>query len=111
VALLYLESWMRGSGAVAIHNLMEDAATAEISRSQIWQWVRNGSRLDDGTVVTEDLVREVLDTELAKIRDAVGGDYDSRFFEQAREVFEQVALADEFADFLTLPAYDAVAAS
>ncbi len=111
VALFYLESWLRGNGAVGIHNLMEDAATAEISRSQIWQWVHNGSQLEDGTVVTRELVREVLDTELAKIREQVGADYDQREFKRAREVFEEVALADDFADFLTLPAYDLVASS
>jgi malate synthase len=111
VALLYLESWLRGGGAVGIHNLMEDAATAEISRSQIWQWVHNGSRLDDGTVVTKELVREVVDAEMAKIREQVGADYDQREFKRARDVFEEVALADEFVDFLTLPAYDLVASS
>ena len=109
VALLYLEAWLRGNGAVAIHNLMEDAATAEISRSQIWQWVRNGSTLDDGTVITRELVREVLDTEMATLRSQVGAGFDDRPFQLAREIFEQVALADEFVDFLTLPAYDAVA--
>jgi malate synthase len=109
VALLYLESWLSGNGAVGIHNLMEDAATAEISRSQIWQWVHNGSTLEDGTVVTEDLVREVLDQEMARIREQVGSDFDRRAFQQGRELFEEVALADDFADFLTLPAYDVVA--
>ncbi|TWG97796.1 malate synthase [Nocardioides sp. J9] len=109
VALLYLEAWLRGLGAVGIHNLMEDAATAEISRSQIWQWVRNESKLDDGTVVTADLVRQVLDEEVAKIlADAEGTEHR---FEEARRIFEEVALADEYVDFLTLPAYDAVVAS
>ncbi|PVG84870.1 malate synthase A [Nocardioides gansuensis] len=108
VALLYLEAWLRGSGAVGIHNLMEDAATAEISRSQIWQWVRNGSKLDDGTVVTEALVREVLDAEMEHIREQVGEGFDERPFAQARQLFEEVALAEEYADFLTLPAYEAV---
>jgi malate synthase len=110
VALLYLESWLRGNGAVAIHNLMEDAATAEISRSQIWQWVHNGSTLEDGTVVTEQLVREVLDTEVAQIRAGRGDAPDDGLLEEARTIFETVALADEFADFLTLPAYDVVVA-
>ncbi len=105
VALLYLQAWLQGSGAVGIHNLMEDAATAEISRSQIWQWVHNKCRLEDGTVVTEELVREVLDTELVRIR-AEG--QDTGRLDSAREIFERVALADDFADFLTLPAYDAV---
>jgi malate synthase len=109
VALLYIEAWLRGLGAVGIHHLMEDAATAEICRSQIWQWVHNGSRLEDGTVVTAELVRSVLDEELATILATADGT-DHRFGE-ARRVFEEVALADDFADFLTLPAYDAVVAS
>nr|WP_067434188.1 malate synthase A [Nocardioides jensenii] len=105
VALLYLEAWLRGLGAVGIHNLMEDAATAEISRSQIWQWVHNESRLEDGTVITASLVREVLDEEQAAIlADAPEGNR----FAEARAIFEEVALADDFVDFLTLPAYDAV---
>jgi malate synthase len=105
VALLYLEAWLRGLGAVGIHNLMEDAATAEISRSQIWQWVHNESKLEDGTVVTAELVREVLDQEQATILADAGED--NRFAE-ARRIFEEVSLADDFVDFLTLPAYDAV---
>jgi malate synthase len=108
VALLYLESWLRGTGAVAIHNLMEDAATAEISRSQIWQWVRNGSKAEDGTVISEGLVREVLDSEMESLRAQVGEGFTARPFQQAREIFEEVALADDFVDFLTLPAYEAV---
>ncbi|GAA3832965.1 malate synthase A [Nocardioides panacisoli] len=109
VALLYLEAWLRGLGAVGIHNLMEDAATAEISRSQIWQWVHNGSKLDDGTTVTADLVRSVLDEELARI--LAEQDFAGSRFEDARRIFEEVALADDFADFLTLPAYEAVVGS
>ncbi len=92
VGLQYLESWLRGIGAVAIYNLMEDAATAEISRSQIWQWVRHGK-------IDERDVRAVEDAELERLRD--GGRWDD-----AREVFEQVALGEQFAEFLTLPAYD-----
>ena len=92
VGLQYLESWLRGVGAVAINNLMEDAATAEISRSQIWQWVRHGK-------IDERDVRAVEDAELERLRD--GGRWDD-----AREVFEQVALGEQFAEFLTLPAYD-----
>ena len=92
VGIQYIESWLRGIGAAAIHNLMEDAATAEISRSQVWQWVRHGR-------FTHDEVRAVIDEEMA---DLDGG---GRFAE-ARELFEQVALADDFPEFLTLPAYD-----
>ncbi len=105
IALLYLEAWLRGSGAVSIHNLMEDAATAEISRSQIWQWIRNATTLEDGTPVTEELVREVLDIELGRIEEQLGEERADRRFDQARGIFEQVALADDFTDFLTVPAY------
>jgi malate synthase len=107
VGIQYLESWLRGSGAVAIFNLMEDAATAEISRSQIWQWVHNGVSTADGTAITADYVRRVADEELDKIKSAVGDErYDSGRYDEARELFEQVALADEFVEFLTLPAYE-----
>jgi malate synthase len=94
---------------VAIHNLMEDAATAEISRSQIWQWVHNGVVLDDGQEVTPKLTRAVADDVLASVRDEVGEQvYASARFGDARALFEQVALADEFVDFLTLPAYELI---
>jgi malate synthase len=84
---------------------MEDAATAEISRSQIWQWVHAGVRLAEGTVVTEDLVRTVIEEELGAIEAEVGANpFGAGRWEQARQVFEQVALADDFVDFLTLPA-------
>jgi malate synthase len=106
VGLRYLEAWLGGNGAVGIHNLMEDAATAEISRSQIWQWVYNSVRLDTGETVTAEFVRRIVDEELAAIQAEIGDqEYDSRKFGDARQLFEQVALADDFADFLTLPAY------
>jgi malate synthase len=109
VGLRYLEAWLGGNGAVAIHNLMEDAATAEISRSQIWQWVHNGVVLDDGQEVTPKLARAVADDVLASIRDEIGEQaYASARFGDARALFEQVALADEFVDFLTLPAYELI---
>jgi malate synthase len=85
---------------------MEDAATAEISRSQVWQWVHNNVRLDTGELVTAEFVRRMVDEELAAIRTEIGDRaYGSRRFDDARRLFEQVALADDFADFLTLPAY------
>ncbi|HET8684592.1 MAG TPA: malate synthase A, partial [Micromonosporaceae bacterium] len=113
VGIQYLAAWLAGNGAVAINNLMEDAATAEISRSQVWQWLHNGVRLDDGEPVTAELVRRIEDEELARIRakaggDAAGGDGDKGRLDEARALFEQVALADEFVDFLTLPAYELV---
>ena len=110
VAARYLEAWLGGLGAVGIHNLMEDAATAEISRSQIWQWVHNGSRLDDGTLITAELVRDVMEQERSAIRAELGDAYDDRNFETAFRVLEQVALADDYVDFLTLPAYEAASA-
>jgi malate synthase len=109
VGLQYLEAWLRGNGAVAINNLMEDAATAEISRSQVWQWIHNGVRLDDGTEITADLVARLEDEELAKIREAIGDQaWTSSRFDDARKLFERVALADDFADFLTTAAYDSI---
>jgi malate synthase len=108
VGIRYLESWLRGNGAAAIHNLMEDAATAEISRSQVWQWVHNDVTLaDTGEQVTAELVRKVADEVTAEVRTEIGDDaYESGRWAEARDIFEEVALADEFVDFLTLPAYD-----
>jgi malate synthase len=104
VALRYLAAWMGGMGAVAIHNLMEDAATAEISRSQIWQWIHNDITLSDtGAVVTKELVKRIIAEELAKIAAEPG--YDEGLYAQATALFEEVALDDDFAEFLTLPAY------
>jgi malate synthase len=104
VGIQYIESWLRGVGAAAIFNLMEDAATAEISRSQIWQWLHNGAHLDDGRQITPELVKQITDEELAKLPAEESG----RRFIEARQVFEQVALADEFVEFLTLPAYELI---
>jgi len=106
VALQYLAAWLQGSGAVAIFNLMEDVATAEIARSQIWQWVQNDVVLTSGERVTRSLVQRMIIEELAKIRDALGGSYDRARYEEARELFELVALSDDFIDFLTLAAYE-----
>jgi malate synthase len=103
VALQYIESWLRGTGAVAINNLMEDAATAEISRSQVWQWVRHGAKTADGTMVTRELVRAVIRDELARL--AHDGEHR---FKDAASIFEQVAIGETFPDFLTLPAYEAL---
>jgi malate synthase len=113
VALQYLAAWLGGNGAVAIFNLMEDAATAEIARSQIWQWVRNGVKLaDTDETVTVELVRRIEDEELATIQATIGPErFDRDRFGQARELFERVALGDEFVDFLTLPAYELIGLS
>ena len=100
VALQYLNSWLNGNGAAAINNLMEDAATAEISRGQIWQWLRHGATLDDGRVITSDLYAQLRDEEL----EALGGDGESRYG-VAREILDGLVLNEEFTEFLTLPAY------
>ena len=100
VAIQYLESWLRGTGAVAIYNLMEDAATAEISRSQVWQWVRHGARTVEGTAVTADAIRAIGREEVASL------DGPGRRFGDALTLFESVALSDTFVEFLTLPGYD-----
>jgi malate synthase len=106
VGLQYLASWLHGSGAVAIFNLMEDAATAEISRSQVWQWLHNDVSLAEGPQVTRELVERYITEELAKIEQAYGGAYDAGQFEVAAALFREVALADDYAEFLTLPAYE-----
>jgi malate synthase len=101
VGIQYLESWLRGTGAVAVFNLMEDAATAEIARSQVWQWLHNGVILDDsGTLVTRELVDRVTAEEVAKLGGEPGR------YDEARALFTEVAVADDFTDFLTLPAYE-----
>jgi malate synthase len=107
VGLQYLEAWLRGSGAVAIFGLMEDAATAEISRSQVWQWEHLGVELSNGEKVTEELVNRVIDEELAKIREAVGEDaFASGRWDDATALYREMALSEEMSDFLTLPAYE-----
>src|SRR6185312_7905587 len=107
VGFQYISFWLGGRGAAGINNLMEDAATAEISRSQIWQWIRHGSTLDNGQPVTRDLVRLYLDEELAKIHAEVGDEvWKKGRPDETRAVFERVALGDELPEFLTLVAYD-----
>ena len=101
VSLQYLNAWLLGNGAAAIYNLMEDAATAEISRSQIWQWIRHGAELDDGRTVTRALYQQIRDEELAKLGGSGGGR-----LEEAAEILDQLILTDDFVEFLTLIAYD-----
>ena len=106
VGFQYLSFWLTGRGAAAINNLMEDAATAEISRTQIWQWVRHGVALQDGRTVTPELVRQVLDEEMAKIRKSVGEEiWQQGRPAETREIFDHVALAPDLVEFLTIPAY------
>jgi malate synthase len=111
VGVQYLEAWLRGHGAVPLFNLMEDAATAEISRAQVWQWIRHpDGKLDDGRKVTKKLFGEVLDEELRKISAQIGKSaYDKRKFGLAHELFGKITTDDEFAEFLTLPAYEHLA--
>ena len=107
VGVQYLEAWLRGSGAVGINNLMEDAATAEISRSQIWQWLHSSVALDDGQTVTRELVERLIDEEVDAIREKVGDEsFASGGWEDARILFTEMAVSDDFAEFLTLPAYE-----
>lgn len=101
VALQYVGAWLQGQGAVAIHNLMEDAATAEISRAQLWQWIRHGARLSDGRKVTPELYSAVRAEELARL-----GPSEANRYQQAAEILDHLVLADSFGAFLTLPAYE-----
>ncbi|HET6350361.1 MAG TPA: malate synthase A [Candidatus Krumholzibacteria bacterium] len=107
VGVLYLESWLRGSGCVPLYNLMEDAATAEISRAQVWQWIRHGARLADGRVVTREMVYAVLDQEMARIRQSVGEDaYAAGRYETAAKLFSGMMTSDSFAEFMPSLAYE-----
>jgi malate synthase len=107
VGFQYISFWLGGRGAAAINNLMEDAATAEISRAQLWQWIRHGARLDDGRTITRELVAQMLDEEMARIREEVGEEtWRAGRPEDTREVFERVTLSDDFPEFLTLVAYE-----
>ena len=103
VGLQYINAWLLGIGAAAIHNLMEDAATAEISRSQVWQWTRHKAKLDDGRDLTPALVRQLVDDEIARLEKALP---EGHRLVEARAIFERCALADDFPDFLTTPAYE-----
>jgi malate synthase len=107
VGVQYLEAWLRGIGCVPLYNLMEDAATAEISRAQVWQWIKHAAKLPDGRVISRELVGKMLDEEMAQFRATLGDQrLASSEFENARKIFEQISTQDEFVDFLTLPAYE-----
>jgi len=110
VGVQYIEAWLRGRGAVPLYNLMEDAATAEISRSQVWQWIYHRARLADGREVTPGLFESILDDEMEKVRQAIGPTtYDSGRFEDATDLFREMSLALEIEEFLTIPAYRLIA--
>jgi malate synthase len=104
VGIQYIESWLRGMGAVGINNLMEDAATAEISRSQVWQWLHNDVVLAGGQRVTRELVERLVEEEMARIAERT--DTSQGRWADARATFTEISLADEYAEFLTLPAYE-----
>jgi malate synthase len=107
VGFQYLSFWLSGRGAAAINSLMEDAATCEISRAQIWQWIHHGAKLDDGRTVTPDLVRHILDAETQKIREQVGEEvWRTGRPGETRQLFERVALSPELLEFMTIPGYD-----
>ncbi len=107
VGMLYLESWLKGLGCVPLYNLMEDAATAEISRAQVWQWVKHAAKLDDGQPITKELVKQILADELEKIKTSVGEEnFSAGKYSLAGEIFQKISTNDEFVDFLTLPAYE-----
>ncbi len=109
VGIQYISSWLRGNGAAGIYGLMEDAATAEIARGQVWQWIRHEATLDDGRTITAELVRELATSELERIRSEIG---DDEWFRRegrpdlSRALFERVSLSEDFVEFLTLPAYE-----
>jgi len=109
VAIQYVGAWLVGQGAVPIYNLMEDAATAEISRSQVWQWIRSPKgKLDDGRKITKEMVAVMIPEELAKIRDLLGPAYRTGKYDDAAEIFGELVNNDTFVEFLTLPAYDRI---
>jgi malate synthase len=109
VAIQYVGAWLVGQGAVPIFNLMEDAATAEISRSQVWQWIRSPKgTLDDGRKVTKDMVAAMIPEELAKIRELLGAAWSSGRYDEAAGIFRELVMNDAFVDFLTLPAYERI---
>ncbi|MFM2163184.1 MAG: hypothetical protein RLZZ383_2696, partial [Pseudomonadota bacterium] len=106
VGVQYVEAWLSGSGCVPLYHLMEDAATAEISRAQVWQWIRHRAKLDDGRLVTPDLFREALATEMASLREQLGqARFDGGHFARAIALFDRMCTADVLPDFLTTEAY------
>jgi malate synthase len=106
VGVQYIEAWLRGRGAVPIYNLMEDAATAEISRAQIWQQIKYGVALENGVTVTRDFFERALREEMQRVEDEVGAEiYAEGRFAEAIDLFRSLSLSDNFVDFLTIPAY------
>ena len=111
VGIGYVEAWLRGIGCVPLFNLMEDAATAEISRAQVWQWVRHNQKLDDGRAITKDLVRQIVREENERVKASVGEDaYGKGRYEDAAQLMIDLVEQPQFVEFLTLPAYDRILA-
>jgi malate synthase len=109
VGIQYLESWLRGSGCVPLYNLMEDAATAEISRTQIWQWIHHEATLEDGRPITANLLEQIITDELGKIQNSIGVEgYQAGRFEQANRLFKALCTSESLQSFLTLPAYEMI---
>jgi malate synthase len=105
VGVQYIEAWLRGKGAVPLYNLMEDAATAEISRAQVWQWIHYGIALEGGTIATRELLNRLVTEEMERVRGEVGAEaYDKGRFKEAVKLFRDLSLAEDFEDFLTVPA-------
>ncbi len=109
MAIQYIGAWLAGQGAVPIYNLMEDAATAEISRSQVWQWMRSPKGvLDDGRKITKAMVATMIPEEVVKIRELLGDAYAEGKYDDAAEIFADLVNDDTFVEFLTLPAYERI---
>ena len=109
VGIRYLEAWLRGMGCVPLYNLMEDAATAEISRTQVWQWLRHGAQLDDGRAIDRALFDALLEEVMTVVRKEIGEEaYAQSRFDTAADLFAEMSTLDNFSEFLTLPAYDMV---
>ena len=111
VGIGYVEAWLRGIGCVPLFNLMEDAATAEISRAQVWQWVRHNQKLDDGRPITKDLVRQIVREENDKVKAQMGeAAFAKGRYEDAAQLMIDLVEQPQFYEFLTLPAYDRIIA-
>ena len=112
VGVQYIEAWLAGRGAVPLYNLMEDAATAEISRAQIWQWLKHATKLDDGRTVNEELFKDILTSEIDNLKNVLGDDVWAKGkYEKAVEIFEKMSISQVCEEFLTLPAYEEIVSS
>ena len=112
VGVQYIEAWLAGRGAVPLYNLMEDAATPEISRAQIWQWMKHATKLDDGRTVNEELFKDILTSEIANLKEVLGDEIWAKGkYEKAVEIFEKMSISPVCEEFLTLPAYEEIVSS